>query len=169
MKRQRFQLRDRIFAAEVDEVIRALVFLGLLSGGCREPNVVNTQAKGVVASRAEPSITTAPVVASDAARPADDQPAPAAIPQSAPAQPVKKGSECASNRDCELVSDGCCGCSSGGKHKVIPKSQRAAYDRQQRARCGEIVECVQVISSDPSCLMDPACQAGRCVLVPRQP
>lgn len=76
--------------------------------------------------------------------------------------------ECGRAADCEVVSEDCCSCSSGGKQKAIARSKRAAYEKRQETRCG-VVACPTVLSNHASCFMDAGCQGGRCELVPRQP
>jgi hypothetical protein len=122
---------------------RFLLLASLFCGGClREPNLVSDSSRDTMTEPGTSSTTDA--------------------------VPAGTTAECKRASDCELVAEDCCGCSSGGKHRAIAKSQRAAYDKRQQARCGATFACLAVLSGDPSCLMDAGCRGGRCVLVPRQ-
>lgn len=71
--------------------------------------------------------------------------------------------ECAQDRDCMSIPDGCCDCSSGGAMRAVPKARAAREQRAQKARCKDQA-CLAVLSDHPSCTAPPQCREGRCVL-----
>jgi hypothetical protein len=70
---------------------------------------------------------------------------------------------CTADADCTTFSDGCCGCTGGGKALAIAKSHTDDYDGLLAFECGATV-CPTVMSTDPSCRLAPHCEAGKCVL-----
>jgi hypothetical protein len=69
---------------------------------------------------------------------------------------------CSTDADCTLTSESCCGCTAGGKNVAIRKDAEAIYTAEHKQNC-EGTMCPQVISNDPSCHAEAACEAGRCV------
>jgi hypothetical protein len=71
---------------------------------------------------------------------------------------------CKADADCVLVPADCCGCTGGGKQTAISCRAQAAHEREQRARCKDVV-CTAVMSQHPSCSVASAmCKEGKCVL-----
>jgi hypothetical protein len=73
---------------------------------------------------------------------------------------------CKVDTDCALVDEGCCGCNAGGKKVAIAASASTLYDQEHKQSCGGTM-CPAVMSNDPSCHADAACEAGKCVAKPR--
>src|SRR5689334_8042199 len=71
---------------------------------------------------------------------------------------------CKNDAECIAVPDGCCGCTGGGKQKVIHISERQRYDQDHKALYGNTCTCPGVISTDTSCSAQPACVNGSCTL-----
>jgi hypothetical protein len=69
--------------------------------------------------------------------------------------------ECKKADDCAAVPEECCTCAQGGKLRAVPKA--AAAKIASDCKKAQMM-CAQVMSSDPSCTMKPACVAGRCTL-----
>jgi len=71
---------------------------------------------------------------------------------------------CTGDSDCVKATDGCCGCTQGGKMTSINKKYSNEWNLKLSKECSEIV-CLTVISNDPSCNQNPKCVSGECVLV----
>lgn len=71
---------------------------------------------------------------------------------------------CSRNADCVLVTDGCCGCTEGGKQRAIPAKARDAYEKKRRALCRGTI-CPQLMSEHVTCTASEAvCKEGQCAL-----
>ncbi len=86
--------------------------------------------------------------------------------KSAPAPATNPELTCAVDTDCVVVQKGCCSCAMGGDAVVI-NQQAAAVHPMKRACMTEDVHCPGVINESPACTGIPACQAGRCIAVPK--
>jgi hypothetical protein len=73
---------------------------------------------------------------------------------------------CSTDADCTLTSESCCGCNAGGKNVAIRKDAEALYTAEHKQSC-EGTMCPAVMSNDPSCHADAACEAGKCVAKPK--
>jgi hypothetical protein len=73
------------------------------------------------------------------------------------------GVDCKVDDDCVLVPDDCCPCEQGGKQHAIGKKQKDAYEKARHKRCGD-TQCIEMMSTDPSCSQHPICGAGICEL-----
>jgi hypothetical protein len=71
--------------------------------------------------------------------------------------------DCKIDKDCVLVADDCCPCSQGGKARAIPKKQRDTYEKDRKKRCADTA-CTDMMSTDPTCSMEPFCGVGICEL-----
>jgi len=71
--------------------------------------------------------------------------------------------DCKIDKDCVAVSDDCCPCSQGGKHRAIPKKQKDTYEKDRKKRCADTA-CTEMMSTDPTCTQEPVCNAGICEL-----
>ncbi len=76
---------------------------------------------------------------------------------------IEVAQACMSDQDCAVIKDGCCGCTQGGKQQVVSAAQAKVMLEALNKQCGETM-CIQVISSDASCLKRAACLDGSCVL-----
>ena len=89
--------------------------------------------------------------------------------ETAAAKPGRKAAaaavaaECRADADCVLVTDGCCGCSEGGKQRAIPGKAAATYEKKRKATCKETM-CAAVMSDHPSCAARAVCKEGTCAL-----
>lgn len=75
--------------------------------------------------------------------------------------PAAPAAQCKKDQDCVAVMDDCCTCTSGGRQKAIPRKEKAAYERDRKKECFQIM-CAQVMSQDPTCAEVPTCDAGVC-------
>jgi hypothetical protein len=71
--------------------------------------------------------------------------------------------ECHEDTECVLVTDGCCGCSEGGKQRAIPKKAREAYEKKRQGICKKSM-CPQLMSEDQSCVARAVCKEKTCAL-----
>jgi hypothetical protein len=71
--------------------------------------------------------------------------------------------ECHQDTDCVLVTDGCCGCSEGGKQRAVPRKARDGYEKKRQKICKETM-CPQLMSEDASCLARAVCKEKTCAL-----
>src|SRR3954470_6452705 len=80
-------------------------------------------------------------------------------PKAAPAA----AADCKTDKDCVLVADDCCSCNQGGKQRAIPKKQKDTYEKDRKKRCAD-TQCMEMMSTDPTCAEVPFCGAGICEL-----
>ena len=71
--------------------------------------------------------------------------------------------ECHEDTDCVLVTDGCCGCSEGGKQRAIPKKAREGYEKKRQGICKKTM-CPQLMSEDATCESRAVCKEKVCAL-----
>jgi len=71
---------------------------------------------------------------------------------------------CSVDSDCIIVDGDCCGCTSGGTATTISKELKEKWEEKLLKKCKE-VECLDVISDDPSCFKKPKCINNVCQLV----
>ncbi len=71
---------------------------------------------------------------------------------------------CQKDSDCQLVQEGCCPCSMGGKKIALLLNQVADYKKKREETCSETTMCMAMISQDPSCLdhAQSVCQNSVC-------
>jgi hypothetical protein len=84
--------------------------------------------------------------------------------ESKPKGPRAAPAECQADADCTLVTDGCCGCTEGGKQRAVPVKARDGYEKKRKAICRKTM-CPQLMSEDQSCVSGHAvCKEGTCGL-----
>src|SRR5262245_7964438 len=73
--------------------------------------------------------------------------------------PAQALTACKTDGDCELVDEGCCGCTAGGKRIAVLKGHAP------KRNCEDVM-CAQVMSNDPSCfgIARAYCKAGVCAI-----
>jgi hypothetical protein len=140
-----------------------LLIVALLAVACeREPAIVvrfDAVDQGTVVRR---DLATASPTADAAIKPAADLAVSAAPVMKA------KAEACASDADCVLVPDGCCGCANGGKLKAAHKHDQARLEAAQKKTCADTM-CTMMVSTDPSCGQRPSCVSGECRLRAARP
>ncbi|MEM3126671.1 MAG: hypothetical protein QW331_01215 [Candidatus Woesearchaeota archaeon] len=75
-------------------------------------------------------------------------------------QPIQT-TECASDNDCVIVKEDCCGCQMGGQSKAIAKSLQQKYEAEMTEKCKEIF-CVARYACNEN--LKPRCIEGKCTL-----
>jgi len=70
---------------------------------------------------------------------------------------------CFSDSDCIVADGGCCDCYHGGTAIAINKDLKQKWEEKLLKECKGI-ECLDVISDDPSCFKKPECVNGVCQL-----
>src|SRR5256885_481047 len=81
----------------------------------------------------------------------------------AQARKAANTAECHEDTDCVLVTDGCCGCSTGGKQRAIPKKARDNYEKKRQSICKKTM-CPQLMSEDQTCVGHAVCKEKTCAL-----
>lgn len=160
-------------------VLFGLVFLGafvsISCGGCeKQPDIViRFDARDL----SQPDATT---TARDAASSALVAPTDAAVPPPAKGVSAPKAEKaalgaraqsplsCASDADCVIVPDGCCGCANGGKQKAVAKRDEAKVLAARRTSCKDVM-CTMMVSSDPTCGKRATCLEGECAMRDARP
>lgn len=75
----------------------------------------------------------------------------------------KHSPECNKDTDCASIKVDCCDCNQGGKRKAVPQSAVKIDNERLLIDCND-VECLEMVSEDPSCKQKAACRSGHCVL-----